>query len=481
MTRHVIALRGVIGWPRLLLAVMLIPAFVAGAKGEEAKPNIVVILADDLGYGDTGFNNPECKIPTPNLDAMAGEGVRFVDAHSAGATCTPSRYGLLTGINPARTGVLNTTLSNGRPVISENEKTIADFLRDHGYATRMVGKWHLGYERDRKGGKPRFDFSKPLVGGPLDRGFDSFFGIHSSHGAEPYFLICDRAAVAEPTEKTVAKNAPWALREIAPGYDHRAVAPQMCDEALRIIREHAASGSGKPLFLYYAMTSPHAPWLPTAEFEGKSGIGPYGDFVMQLDAEFGRVRLALKETGMDRNTLLVFTSDNGPGPDAVEVSAPSGHACAGPFRGQKSDSWEGGHRVPFLAVWPGNIPPGTTSSTPFNGTDFFATFAALVGGEASHSAVPKDSHNMLAALRNPEKRCERPPMFNTADCIREGDWKLVSKKKKAGPMATSSSSFGLYNLAEDLGESDDRSESESARVRSMFGAYKTFISEREMK
>ncbi len=469
-----------------MLAAMTLPV---RAADPVSPPNIVLILADDLGYGDCGANNPDSKIRTPHIDQLAQEGLRFTDAHSASGTCTPSRYGLLTGINPARTGVSNTLLKKGKPVIADNETTIAAVLKDHGYHTAMVGKWHLGFDMDMSGKKPAFDFAGPLTGGPVDRGFDEFFGIHSSPGAAPYFYIDGRRAVAVPSHLTSGaadppgKKTSWARGKMAAGYDHLQVGPTLCDQAVEIIRHQAASPETKPLFLYYALSSPHTPWLPTPEFVGKSGVGTYGDFVVQLDHEVGRITRALRETGLEKNTLLIFTSDNGPSVEAGKESQAAGHDVTGGLRGSKALAYEGGHRVPFIARWPGRIPPGSVSESTINFTDLLATLAELLGVdvEAAYPGVTRDSHSFLPALFDPETRHPRPPMVNTVDCIRIEDWKLVHPRRKQGPEETKVEKFALYNLAEDLAEQNDLAAENPAQAKRLFDEYRAFLSQRKLK
>ena len=358
---------------------------------EPRPPNIVIILADDMGYGDCGAYNPASKIKTPHIDQLAKEGIRFIVAHAAASTCTPSRYGLLTGINPVRTGVLNTLLARGDPIIAEEEKTIANLLKDHGYTTHMIGKWHLGFEMDMAGKKKQFDFSKPILGGPVDRGFDSFYGIAASAGSSPVCYFKDREVPVLPTAKGAwtqhrgGGNSSTSKVDISPELKMEDISPQLCTEALKLIRNYADSDSAQPFFLYYALTGPHQPWVPTQAFQGKSGLGDYGDFMMQLDDEVGQVHAALKETGLDKNTLLIFTSDNGPGPYATRLMAESDHAAAGGLRGIKADIWEGGHREPFIVKWPGKTPEGSTSDAVINFTDVFATLAEMLGVDVAET------------------------------------------------------------------------------------------------
>jgi len=457
----------------------------ANAAGE--RPNIIIILADDMGYGDCSVYNPASKIKTPNIDRLAAEGLLFVDAHSAASTCTPSRYGLLTGVNPVRTGVLNTLLSRGDPIIAENEKTIASMLRDQGYVTRMIGKWHLGVEEDKSGNKPVLDCSKPFKGGPVDRGFDSFYGLHSSPGSSPLCFIRDRTVVALPTEKGIIRKTKTDGSKtdvrvmMSPGYRPEDAEPTFCKEAVTMIREHAADKNAKPLFLYYASPAPHQPWAPGAEFKGRSGLGDYGDYVMQLDDVVGQINNALKETGLDKNTLLIFTSDNGAGPPAVKVMAAVGHASSGVLRGQKSDSWEGGHRVPFIAKWPGKVPASSETAALINFTDLFATLTELIEVANAYPDSAKDSFSFLSVLSAPSQPYKRPGLMFNRGGVREGDWKLVSKSRVRKMEAVKLSQFELFNLAEDLSEQNDLSKKYPERTERLFKEYRQYAENRKLK
>jgi len=454
-----------------------------------SKPNIIIILADDMGYGDCGVYNPESKIATPHIDQLASEGLRFTDAHSAGNTCTPSRYGLLTGTNPARTGVLNTLLKRGDPIIAESEKTIADLLRDQGYSTKMIGKWHLGFEMDMSAKRPTYDFSKQLMGGPMDRGFDYFYGIHSSAGASPLCYFKDRDVVEKPTEKTTfnlhrgAGISKTINAQIAPGFVQQEVSPNFCRNALEIIRAQAASKQDKPLFLYYASPLPHQPWVPIEKFKGKSGVGLYGDYIMQLDDVVGQINRALKETGLDQSTILIFASDNGPGPWAVKDMIEHKHNSSSVLKGCKATIWEGGHRIPFIVKWPGSIPAPSVSDATINFTDVFATLAELMGVDMTklYLGNAKDSHSFLSVLLDPSKKHERALMVNGLHTIRDGDWKLLSTARHTEPSSINESQFELFNLADDIAEENDVSEAYPERTKRMYKAYQTFAESRTLK
>jgi arylsulfatase A-like enzyme len=424
-----------------------------------AHPHVVVILVDDMGYGDPGCYNSESKIPTPHIDRLAADGMRFTDAHASGPLCHPSRYGLMTGRYPFRTDI---TKWPTQPLIDEGQVTIASLVRDAGYATAMVGKWHLGFAED--------GYDKPLPGGPVDRGFQSFFGIRASTDIPPYFYIRNDRAVTPPTGHIAANHSEgwtahqgafWREGGIAPDLKLNDVLPRFTDEAIALIKQR---DSAKPLMLYLAYPAPHTPWLPAPEFGGKSGAGMYGDFLMMVDHEIGRVLAALDAAGMSKETLLVFTSDNGPVwyPQDVERF---GHDSAGGLRGMKGDAWEAGHRMPFIVRWPGQVKPGTSSHQTICFTDLLATFADVCGTKLPDGAGP-DSFSFLPVLlgTQPPQEPIRGPIVmragsSSAMMIRSGDWKLIDqlgsggfsdpKTIRPGPGDPSGQ---LYNLRDDPAE-----------------------------
>ncbi len=433
------------------------------ALGQNAKkPNIVVILVDDMGYGDPGCYNPHSKIPTPNIDGLARAGMRFTDAHAPGALCHPSRYGLLTGCHPFRTDV---SVWRKQPLIKQGQATIASVLKSQGYRTAMVGKWHLGFKED--------GYDKPLPGGPVDVGFDSYFGIRASTDIPPYFYIRNNRAVAPPTDFIEANDSAgwspiqgafWRKGGIAPGLELKDVLPRFTDEAIEVIEDHA--GADKPLMLYLAYPAPHTPWLPSKEFDGKSKAGMYGDFMVMVDAMIGRVLEALDAAGMAENTLLVFSSDNGPVWYDTDVER-FGHDSSGGLRGMKGDAWETGHRMPFIVRWPGKVKPGSVSKQTICFTDMMATFAAASGAALSEAAGP-DSFSILPVLqgKQPEDEPIRGPVVipsaNGAYSIRSGPWKLIDRLGSGGfskPARVAPAPGGpegqLYNLEKDVGETEN--------------------------
>jgi arylsulfatase A len=444
-----------------LLAALLLAAPAAGAEPAR-KPNLVLILADDLGYGDPRCYNAASKVPTPNLDRLAAQGLRFTDAHAPCAVCTPTRYGLLTGRYCWRTRLKRGVLQGYSPALIEPGRlTVASLLRRHGYATACVGKWHLGL-----GGREKTDYDKPLSPGPNSAGFDYFFGTPASLDMPPYVFVENERVTEAPTT-TIAASAMrrdggkgfWRAGAIAPGFRHQDVLPKITDKALGWLGRQSKD---KPFFLYFALTAPHTPWLPTPEFEGKSGAGPYGDFVSQVDAVVGRALRALDDAQLADDTLVLFTSDNGAHwlPSDIEKWK---HRANDGLRGQKSDIWDGGHRVPFIVRWPGHVPAGRTSNELICLTDVLATAAALVGDKLPPDAG-EDSFDLLPALLG--KKLERPVreavVHQSGDGtlgIRQRPWKLATALGSHGfsdPRNIRPTPGGpqgqLYNLDDDPAE-----------------------------
>ncbi len=410
-----------------LLLLCLVP-FAAATPVRAAPPNLVLVLADDLGYGDPGCYNRDSKIPTPNLDRLASQGMRFTDAHTPSAVCTPTRYGILTGRYCWRTSLKRGVLDGYSPLLIEPGRlTLPALLKEHGYATACVGKWHLGLGNARQ-----TDYAKPLRPGPNAVGFDYFFGIPASLDMPPYVFLENDAVTEAPTATIAASamrryggNGFWRAGAIAPGFRHQDVLPRLADKAVELLGKQTR---GKPFFLYLALSAPHTPWLPTDDFRGKSGAGYYGDFVAQVDAVASRVMRALDDAGLADDTLLVFTSDNGAHwlPEDIRKWQ---HRANDDLRGQKADIWDGGHRVPFIARWPGRIRPGSTSRELICLTDLMATAADVIGVRLPDNAA-EDSFSIVPALRG-EKR-DRPireaVVHHSGDGtfgIRQGPWKLA--------------------------------------------------------
>ena len=417
-----------------------------------SQPNIVYILADDMGYGDMGCNNPDSRIPTPNLDALAERGMRFTDAHAGSSVCTPSRYNVLTGRYCWRSRLKRGIVWEWDGALLEPERpTVASFLRDRGYRTACIGKWHLGLDwPTRDGSHPndtvpfghndaetaqnrhalneRIDLSGRIGGGPVDRGFDSYFGVDVPN-FPPYAWLEDDRLTEEPTQQKPERMYGHPGRAV-PGWSLEAMIPAFTRRAVELIERQAREP--EPLFLYFPLTSPHSPIVPNDAFKGMSGAGNYGDFVCELDWVVGEVTGALERAGIRDETLLVFTSDNGPEhqtPDdegCWERARTRGHYSMGPWRGIKRDAWEGGHRVPLIASWPERIAAGTRCDAPVCLGDLFATCAEIVG-EPPPPGAAEDSVSMLPLLTQsgPGRREAIHHSMQGKFALRADEWVLI--------------------------------------------------------
>lgn len=465
---------------KFLLSLLLLAASASAAE----RPNLIYILADDMGYGDVAHLNPAGKIPTPHLDRLAREGMTFTDAHSPSSVCTPTRYGVLTGRYAWRSKLKRGVLGGISPrLIEENRMTVASFLKKNGYHTACIGKWHLGLDWHILEGKNvnplgienpqqgwNVDYSKPFANGPVTLGFDKFSGISASLDMIPYtWLEQDRVATVPDHDG----DFPWfhgrdkrtRRGPTATGFDAADVLGGLAGRSITYLTERAADArAGKPFFLYLPLASPHTPIVPTAAWQGKSGINAYADFVMETDAAVGSILEALDKLELTANTLIIFTADNGCSPEAdFPELAKSGHHPGGRFRGHKADLFEGGHRVPFLARWPAKVAAGSTYPHPVCLTDLFATCASIIDAGVPDDAA-EDSFDLLPALTGATTKPVRESVIhhsiNGSFAIREGKWKLLlcpdsggwSVPKPDSPEAASLPPIQLYNLEADPGE-----------------------------
>ncbi|MGN6547635.1 MAG: sulfatase family protein [Aureliella sp.] len=467
-------------------------------KPAAAKPNIVIILADDLGYADASCYGG--KIQTPNIDRLASQGMRLTDAHTTSSVCSPTRYGLLTGRYNWRSKLQSGVLGGLSPRLIEPDRmTIASMLKEQGYHTAAFGKWHLGMDWAVKPGthvsalniEPReqvfnVDYAKPIANGPNSVGFDYYFGIAASLDMVPYTFIENDHVVALPTEdrdfpmmrdrnpKARTRKGPT-----APDFEAADVLPTLARKSVEYIDARAADAQkGQPFFMYVPLASPHTPILPLDQWLGKSGINPYADFVMQTDAAVGEILAALERNGLSDNTLVVFTSDNGCSPQAqFEELAAHGHHPSGPLRGHKADIFEGGLRVPMIARWPGQIPAGRTCDQIVCQADLLATAAEIVGKQLPDDAG-EDSWSILETLRTGQASKREHLVshsINGSFAIRRGPWKLALCKDSGGwsaPRPGSKQAQGLpsvqlYNLEEDLGERHNVAEQNPEKVREL--------------
>ena len=420
------------------------------AKQNADSPNIIIIYADDMGYGDLNIQNPNSKIPTPNLDQLASEGMRFTDAHSSSGICSPSRYALLTGKYHWRKqhGIVQ---SFGEPFFNDTDVTLPQVLQKSGYATACIGKWHLGWnwefnnepsgEKMQRGKKIKFyqsqdiDWSKPIAGGPLDRGFDYYFG-DGTINFPPYAWVENDRVMEPPTVNQNIQNSSHATKEgnwefrpgpMVEGWNPYDVLPTLTKKAVEYVNNQSKD---KPFFLYFALPSPHAPIIPNDEFIGKSEAGGYGDFMVQTDWVAGQVLKALKAKGLDENTVVIFSADNGPEKYAFARAEKYEHFSMGDFRGLKRDVWEGGHHVPFIVKWPGKIEAGAVSDEVISQVDIMATLAAVTQSELPKEAAP-DSYNLLPVFsgKNYTSPLREATVHNTFEDIwglRQGKWLYIN-------------------------------------------------------
>lgn len=445
-----------------------------GCATKKSSPNIVYILADDLGYGDVSALNSKSKIHTPNIDSIARAGMVFTDAHSGSAVCTPTRYGILTGRYAWRSRLKSGVLwGYSPPLIPASRLTVASLLKKQGYRTGVVGKWHLGLgwqttdgktpsDRSDEPGK-NVDLSKPIQGGPTALGFDYSFCIPASLDMFPYVYIENDRVTALPDRETENTDYQQFWRKGPTGADFKQeeVLPTLTQKAVRFIERNA----GEPFFLYFPLSAPHTPILPTREFRGKSGTNAYGDFVLQVDRTVGQILAVLKKLRLEENTLLIFTSDNGCSPRAdFETLQALGHYPSYVFRGHKADIFEGGHRIPFIARWPKKVKAGSSCNETICLTDLMATAAALTGEKLPDTAG-EDSVNILPALigadyTRPLREATVHHSVNGSFSIRQGKWKLEMCPGSGGwsyPRPKKAREMGLppvqlYDLEKDIVE-----------------------------
>lgn len=492
----------------LMFTMVMVVAFGAPAQ---ANPNIVYVLCDDLGYGDLKCFNPEGKIATPNFDRVAAEGMVFTDMHSGSAVCSPTRYGILTGRYCWRSKLQRSVLGGLSPrLIEPNRLTVAGFLKQHGYRTGCIGKWHLGMDWVKQPGKEvselsietpeqvwSVDYTKPIANGPNAVGFDYYFGISASLDMVPYTFIQNDRVTTVPT---VDKSFPMMLSRTggqtrkgpaAPEFDAANVLPELTKQAVDYIGQRAADAkAGRPFFLYLPLASPHTPILPTSDWQAKSGLNPYADFVMQTDWALGQVLAALDRHGLAQDTVLLVTSDNGCSPQAkFDELVPKGHNPSYVFRGNKADIFEGGHRIPFLARWPQHVKPGTKSDQTLCLTDLLATCAEIVDPKQKLADnVGEDSVSFLAALvgqaSGPLREAVVHHSIHGAFAIRQQQWKLClcpdsggwSEPKPGRAGVSKLPAVQLYDLATDISEQhnvQDRHPEVVSRLTALLDKYVT--------
>ncbi|BCX47587.1 arylsulfatase [Haloferula helveola] len=472
----------------LLLAAAVAPAAAAGSL-----PNILIIFADDLGYGDVGCYNPESKVATPSIDRLASQGLRFTDAHSPSTVCTPSRYSLFTGRMAFRTGLKGVFTGAGGPNMIEADRlTLPGMLKEKGYLTALIGKWHVGLTfRDSEGkpisdggpeGEKRIDYSRPITDSPVHRGFDEFFGTACCPTTDWIYAYIEDDRVPNPPvapiDKSTIPENPYTKDcrpgRIAPDFKMDEVDLKFLDRSLRFLDKHKSERPDQPFFLVHSTQAVHLPSIPAPEFVGKSGLGAHGDFIMELDAIVGRLMTKLDELGMSENTIVMLSSDNGPEiAPIVNMRADHGHDGARPWRGMKRDQWEGGHRVPFIVRWQGEIEAGSETSQTTCLTDIMATCASIIGYQLPNDAA-EDSFDLLPLLKDPDlKDPIRPFTIHQTNrlelAIRSGKWKYLDHRGSGGndyrkkpqltpyilPEKAPDAPGQLYDMEKDPGETEN--------------------------
>jgi arylsulfatase A len=455
-------------------------------KDKVEKPNIVIIYTDDQGYGDVSALNPNAKFQTPNIDKIADEGIVFTDGHSSDGVCTPSRYTLLTGRYSWRTSLKKGVLrADGPCLIEKGRMTIASMLKDNGYHTAMVGKWHLQMDFVGEPGKNR-DWSKPFVNGPIEKGFDYFFGIPASmnYGVLTYLendKVLDPPVLWTEKKKNDKSNyrdyrmtppymeeKPTGGVEVAPSFNDEFVLETFAAKAVECINRYAGDAKkGKPFFLYLPLTSPHLPHCTHKDFQGRTACGNYGDFMEETDFRVGQVLNALEENGLTENTLVIFSSDNGAETNYKYQRDTYGHYCSLNFKGGKRDIYEGGHRVPFLMRWPKVIQAGSKVDVPVCQSDYLATIAHILGAELPDNAA-EDSYSLLPLISGKTKgeyHSERALIHHSASghfAIRKGKWKLNMLRGSGGSLKPrfiepkeGEALYELYDMENDPGETSN--------------------------
>lgn len=481
-------------------------AVTCNAQQKAMSPNIIFIMADDLGYGDVQSLTPTSKIPTPNINKLAAQGLSFRNAHASASVCTPSRYSFLTGRYSWRSerkeGV---TWVWERPMIDSSRFTIGEMLKEQGYHTACIGKWHLGVDWPTTDGHPaslknngkNVDYEKPIRNGPVNRGFDYYFGQEVPSFPPHGFIENDRVLI-RPTEwlQPGVAGIPGAM---TPGWRYEDLMSTLTDKCVQYINDRTKNDAAKPFFLYFAMSAPHTPIAPHEDFQGKTDVGRYGDYIYEMDYHVGRILDVIDSLGISENTLVIFTSDNGGvNEDGLKYTSAVGdlvenfgHNSSGNLRGIKSDAWEGGHRIPFIIRWPGHVKENSTSDALISQVDMMATFAAVTGAELADD-VAEDSYNMLPLFEGKSKVVRDAVVTQSGEgvlSIQKGDWKLVlcsgggGKWNKPGGLPLLDTQAGkpvwknvqLFNITADMGEEKDVASADAEKVTELMKLLKQYI------
>jgi len=467
--------------PYILLFLFTLPSLLVGKN--ESLPNVIFVLADDLGIGDISPTNPQCKIKTPHLQKMADEGMTFHDAHTSSSVCTPTRYGVLTGRYNWRSRLARGVLSGvSTHLIPAERATVGHLLTKAGYHTQMIGKWHLGWDWDLSGkGWNKINFKKPVKNGPDINGFTNYYGHCGSLDMPPYVWVDTGIPTAVPTrEEGVSRTEDpygW-YREgpIAPDFKIDEVLPHLFEKSVAYVKERAKKK--KPFFLYLPLPAPHTPIVPVPPYKGASKMNPYSDFMMQVDGHMGELFAAIKEAEVDDNTLVFFTSDNGCSNQAnFEKLAEFGHDPSAGFRGHKADIYEGGHRVPLIARWPNGIKAGQKTNALVCLTDLYDTMREITGQKKIDQGG-EDSFSLVPAFKGKSKTTRSTLISHSISghfSIRQGDWKLCLSAGSGGwsaPKETEAKKQGLppiqlFNLKQDKGEKNNLQAKNKAKVKEL--------------
>ena len=472
---------------KIATTAVLFSVFILQNIQADELPNIIFVMADDLGIGDISPTNPDCKIETPNLQTMADQGLTFLDAHSPSSVCTPTRYGVLTGRYNWRSRLARGVLGGSSPhLIPADRPTVAHMLHKSGYHNQMIGKWHLGWdwaklpETDGK----KIDFTQPVKNGPDINGFDGYYGHCGSLDMAPYVWVDTGKITAIPKreEGVTKKQNPYAWYRkgpISPDFEIEKVLPHLFEKSIAHIKTRAtAAKEGKPFFLYLPLPAPHTPIVPVPPFKDASGINPYADFVMQVDHHMGELMAAVKDAGIDDNTIIFFTSDNGCSPEAnFDLLKKHAHAPSAGYRGHKADIFEGGHRIPLIVRWPAKIKGGKTTQAMTCLTDLYATLRDVTG-QPAEDLGGEDSHSLVPVFNGSEKSSRTSLISHSIGgsfAIRKGDWKLCLSAGSGGwsaPREKVAKKNGLpkmqlFNLKSDRGEQKNLVSDEPEQVESL--------------
>ena len=454
---------------RLGIIILFVLTLTSCYQSYPEKPNIIFILADDLGYGDVSCYNGDSKIITSNIDNLATQGIMFTDAHTSSSVCTPTRYGILTGRYNWRSTLKQSVLNGySKALIPQERETIASFLKNSGYKTAGIGKWHLGWDwANIENGIEHIDYSKKIKNGPMNLGFDYFYGFSGSLDMPPYVWVENDKPTMIPTKETIdtGKQSWWRIGPTSDDFSHQQVLTDIQEKSVHFIKENASGV--QPFFLYMPLPAPHTPILPTGDYVGKSGLdNPYGDFVLMVDGVVGEIMKTLEENGISKNTIVFFTSDNGCSPEAdFEQLATRGHDPSYIFRGHKADIYEGGHRVPFIVSWKGKVSSGKSEQLVCT-TDFFATVADVINKDIDDNTA-EDSYSLLSSLGLKSDKAKREGIvhhsIDGSFAYRKENWKVCFSSGSGGwsdPKPNSKEAENLpmvqlYDLSNDIAEQNN--------------------------